>query len=52
MSAYSRRDFLKVTLATGGGLAAGVGFPRLLGAQGREPIKVGVLHSQIGRAHV
>ena len=48
MSVYSRRTFLKGTLAAGAGLAAGGGLPSILTAQGKEPIKVGVLHSLSG----
>jgi urea transport system substrate-binding protein len=48
MSELSRREFLRVTAAAGTGLAAGVGFPHVLGAQSREPIKVGILHSLSG----
>lgn len=47
MSAWSRRDFLKTSLAAGAGLAAGAA-PALLPAASREPIKVGVLHSLSG----
>jgi urea transport system substrate-binding protein len=45
---FSRRDFLKGGLAVGAGLAAGLGAPALLRAQGKAPIKVGVLHSLSG----
>ena len=48
MSACSRRDFLKASAITGAGLATGVGFPSLLTAQTKDPIKVGVLHSLSG----
>jgi urea transport system substrate-binding protein len=48
MPAHTRRDFLKGTLATGAGLAAGLSLPTILTAQGKEPIKVGVLHSLSG----
>jgi urea transport system substrate-binding protein len=45
----TRRDFLKGTAAVGAGLAAGVGFPAVIRAQGeKEAIKVGVLHSLSG----
>src|SRR5688572_33291083 len=45
----SRRYFLKGTLAAGAGLAAGASaWPRLVSAQGGEPIKIGVLHSLSG----
>ncbi|MCI0344091.1 MAG: transporter substrate-binding protein, partial [Chloroflexi bacterium] len=44
----SRREFVKSTLAVGAGVAAGLGVPRLLPAQGKAPIKVGVLHSLSG----
>ncbi|HZP37523.1 MAG TPA: transporter substrate-binding protein, partial [Methylomirabilota bacterium] len=47
MAAYSRRDFLKGSLAAGAGVAA-LGFPALITAQSKEPIKVGVLHSLSG----
>ena len=48
MSACSRRDFLKASAITGAGLATAVGFPSLLTAQSKDPIKVGVLHSLSG----
>ncbi|MBI1846761.1 MAG: urea ABC transporter substrate-binding protein [Candidatus Rokubacteria bacterium] len=48
MQGHSRRDFLKRSLAVGAGLTAGVGLPRIISAQGKEPIKVGVLHSLSG----
>jgi urea transport system substrate-binding protein len=48
MTAYSRRDFLKGSLAAGAGIAALGGMPGILTAQGKEPIKVGVLHSLSG----
>ena len=48
MSAWSRREFLKGSLVAGSGLAAGIGFPRILTAQGKEPIRVGILHSLSG----
>src|SRR5213595_4087937 len=48
MSAWSRREFLRGSLVAGTGLAAGIGFPKILTAQGREPIKVGILHSLSG----
>jgi len=45
----SRRHFLQGTLIAGAGIAAGAGaWPRIAGAQGGEPIKVGVLHSLSG----
>ncbi|PYM16072.1 MAG: urea ABC transporter substrate-binding protein [Candidatus Rokuibacteriota bacterium] len=44
----SRREFLKGGLIAASGVAAGVGLPRILAAQGKEPIKVGVLHSLSG----
>ena len=47
MAAYSRRDFLKGSLAAGAGVAA-LGFPNIITAQGKEPIKFGVLHSLSG----
>ena len=46
MSTFSRRDFLKGTLAAGAGLAAGA--PGLLTAQTKAPVKIGVLHSLSG----
>ncbi len=46
MAAYSRRDFLKGTLATSAGLAAGLSLPNIVTAQ--APIKIGVLHSLSG----
>ena len=46
MSACSRRDFLKGSLAAGATVAGGLAMPAILGAQ--EPIKVGVLHSLSG----
>ena len=48
MSAYSRRDFLKTTSVVGAGLTAGFGLPRIVTAQAKEAIKVGVLHSLSG----
>ena len=48
MSTFSRRDFLKGTLAVGAGLAAGTGAPSILTAQTKTPVKVGVLHSLSG----
>src|SRR2546425_4095399 len=48
MSAWSRREFLKGSLVAGTGLAAGIGFPKILTAQGKAPIKVGILHSLSG----
>ena len=48
MAVYSRRDFLKGTLATGAGLAAGLSLPNIITAQDKAPIKIGVLHSLSG----
>jgi len=48
MAAYSRRDFLKGSLAAGAGLAALGGMPSIITAQGKEPVKIGVLHSLSG----
>src|SRR5262249_40931968 len=49
MSTYSRRDFLKTGLvAAGAGVAVAHGLPGLLTAQGKEPIKIGVLRSLSG----
>jgi len=48
MPAYSRRQFLRGTLVAGAGVAAGVGFPSIITAQAKGPIKVGVLHSLSG----
>jgi len=48
MSTFSRRDFLKGTLAVGAGLAAGAGAPSVLTAQTKAPVKIGVLHSLSG----
>lgn len=49
MSTYSRREFLRTGLvATGAGIAVAHGLPGLIAAQGRAPIKVGVLHSLSG----
>jgi urea transport system substrate-binding protein len=48
VSTLSRREFVKSTLVAGAGVAAGLGVPRLLPAQGKAPIKVGVLHSLSG----
>ncbi len=48
MSGCTRRDFVKGSLLAGAGVAAGVGVPGVLGAQGKSPIKVGVLHSLSG----
>ena len=48
MAAYSRRDFLKGSLATGAGLATLGGLPSIITAQSKEPIKIGVLHSLSG----
>jgi urea transport system substrate-binding protein len=49
MSTYSRRDFLKTSLAAAGaGVAAAHGRPSIVTAQSKEPIKIGVLHSLSG----
>jgi len=48
MSACSRRDFLRGSLVAGAGLTVGFGFPSVLTAQGKDPIKIGVLHSLSG----
>src|ERR671924_2132732 len=48
MAAYSRRDFLKGSLAAGAGLTALGSMPSIITAQGKEPIKIGVLHSLSG----
>ncbi len=48
MSAFTRRDFLKGSLVAGAGLAAGASVPSVLTAQGKEPVKIGVLHSLSG----
>jgi len=49
MSTYSRRDFLKTGLAAAGaGVAVAHGFPSIIGAQGKDPVKIGVLHSLSG----
>jgi urea transport system substrate-binding protein len=48
MGAYSRRDFLKGSLAAGAGVAMLGSVPRVLTAQSKEPIKIGVLHSLSG----
>ncbi len=48
MAVYSRRDFLKGSLAAGAGLAALGGLPSIITAQSKEPIKIGVLHSLSG----
>src|SRR5256884_9418926 len=48
MAAYSRRDFLKGSLAAGAGLAALGGMPSIIAAAEKEPIKIGVLHSLSG----
>src|SRR5574341_343944 len=48
MSVYSRRSFLKGTLAVGAGVAAGIGAPAILRAQAKSAVKVGVLHSLSG----
>jgi urea transport system substrate-binding protein len=46
MAEYSRRGFLKGSLAAGTALGAGLGFPNVLKAQ--ETVKIGVLHSLSG----
>ncbi len=46
--AVTRREFLKGSVVAGAGLAAGVGMPSLITAQGKEPVKIGVLHSLSG----
>jgi urea transport system substrate-binding protein len=49
MSTYSRRDFLKTGLvAAGAGVAVAHGLPSIVTAQGKEPVKIGVLHSLSG----
>src|SRR5262249_56857820 len=48
MSGYSRRDFLKTSVMIGTALGTGLGFPRIVTSQTKEPIKVGVLHSLSG----
>src|SRR5436853_104027 len=49
MPTYSRRDFLKTGLAAAGaGIAVAHGVPALVGAQSKEPVKIGVLHSLSG----
>ncbi|MBI1736531.1 MAG: transporter substrate-binding protein, partial [Candidatus Rokubacteria bacterium] len=48
MSAFTRRDFLKGSLVAGAGIAAGAGRPGIVTAQGKAPIKIGVLHSLSG----
>jgi urea transport system substrate-binding protein len=49
MPTYSRRDFLKTGLAAAGaGVAVAHGVPSIISAQGKEPIKIGVLHSLSG----
>ncbi|MBI2215730.1 MAG: urea ABC transporter substrate-binding protein [Candidatus Rokubacteria bacterium] len=48
MSALTRRSFLQGSLVAGVGVAAGLGFPHVLTAQAKSPIKVGVLHSLSG----
>ena len=47
---FTRRDFLKGSLAAGAGVAtaASLGFPSIITAQGKEPVKIGVLHSLSG----
>src|SRR6059036_1584924 len=46
MAEYSRRGFLKGSLAAGTALGAGLGLPDVLKAQ--ETVKIGVLHSLSG----
>jgi len=46
--AVTRREFLKGSVVAGAGLAAGVGMPSIITAQGKEPVKIGVLHSLSG----
>ncbi len=46
MAEYSRRGFLKGSVAAGTALGAGLGFPNVLKAQ--ETVKIGVLHSLSG----
>ncbi|MBI2493929.1 MAG: transporter substrate-binding protein [Candidatus Rokubacteria bacterium] len=48
MVEYSRRGFIKGGLAAGAVLGAGLGFPHVLPAQDKGPIKIGVLHSLSG----
>jgi urea transport system substrate-binding protein len=48
MGAYSRRDFLRGSLAAGAGMAALGGRPSIITAQSKESIKIGVLHSLSG----
>jgi urea transport system substrate-binding protein len=48
MPTLSRRTFLKSTLVAGAGITAGFGMPSILTAQGKDPIKIGVLHSLSG----
>ena len=46
MAEYSRRGFLKGSLAAGAALGAGLDFPNVVRAQ--ETVKIGVLHSLSG----
>src|SRR6266540_3563368 len=46
MAEYSRRGFLKGSIAAGTALGAGLGFPNILRAQ--DTVKIGVLHSLSG----
>jgi urea transport system substrate-binding protein len=46
MAEFSRRDFLKGSLAAGAAAGAGLGFPNVLRAQ--DTVKIGVLHSLSG----
>ena len=46
MAEFSRRDFVKGSLAAGAALGAGLGFPNVLRAQ--DTVKIGVLHSLSG----
>ena len=48
MSTLSRRSFLKGTVAAGAAATAGLSLPSIITAQGKEPVKVGVLHSLSG----
>jgi urea transport system substrate-binding protein len=44
----NRRQFLKAVSVAGAAAAAGVGFPAILRAQDKGPLKVGILHSLSG----
>jgi urea transport system substrate-binding protein len=48
MSGCTRRQFLRGSLVASAGVAAGFGFPAAVTAQGKAPIKIGVLHSLSG----